>query len=169
MAKNLLTENIDKLHTMADALMEFETLSRPARYTMAGGNPVILLSRHPPGSVPRMRSRDHRLAARGRGRRSDLPLITPAARASLRRQDAIVGNTAVDGRTQHHPRLFSDGGTFQSGSVALDAVREQAIAMVESGAKILDIGGESSRPGAQVVSPAEEQRRVLPVLEALQT
>ena len=39
--------------------------------------------------------------------------------------------------------------------------------MVESGAKILDIGGESSRPGASAVSPSEEQRRVLPVLEAL--
>ena len=66
------------------------------------------------------------------------------------------------------PDSFSDGGTlFQSGSVVLDAVRGQALAMVESGATILDIGGESSRPGAQAVSPAEEQRRVLPVLEAL--
>ena len=39
--------------------------------------------------------------------------------------------------------------------------------MVEAGAVILDIGGESSRPGAEAVSSQEEQRRVLPVLEAL--
>ena len=49
----------------------------------------------------------------------------------------------------------------------LDAVLTQATAMVEAGAVILDIGGESSRPGADAVSSQEEQRRVLPVLEAL--
>ena len=66
------------------------------------------------------------------------------------------------------PDSFSDGGKlFQGDTVVLDAVREQALVMIAGGAAVLDIGGESSRPGAQVVSPAEEQRRVLPVLEAL--
>lgn len=66
------------------------------------------------------------------------------------------------------PDSFYDGGTLlQRESVALDAVRGKALAMVESGAAILDVGGESSRPGASAVSPSEEQRRVLPVLEAL--
>lgn len=66
------------------------------------------------------------------------------------------------------PDSFSDGGKlFQGDTVVLDAVRGQALAMITRGAAVLDIGGESSRPGAQAVSPAEEQRRVLPVLEAL--
>ena len=62
------------------------------------------------------------------------------------------------------PDSFSDGGTlFQGGPVALDLVREQALAMVESAATILDLGGESSRPGAPAVNPTEEIRPVLPV------
>ena len=66
------------------------------------------------------------------------------------------------------PDSFSDGGKlFQGDAVVLDAVRGQAVEMIAGGAAVLDIGGESSRPGAQAVSPAEEQRRVLPVLEAL--
>ena len=66
------------------------------------------------------------------------------------------------------PDSFSDGGKlFDGKTVRLDAVLTQATAMVEAGAVILDIGGESSRPGADAVSSQEEQRRVLPVLEAL--
>lgn len=66
------------------------------------------------------------------------------------------------------PDSFSDGGRlFDGDAVRLDAVRAQASGMVAAGAAILDIGGESSRPGADAVSSQEEQRRVLPVLEAL--
>ena len=47
------------------------------------------------------------------------------------------------------PDSFSDGGTLYDGeTVRLDTVRDQALAMVRAGAAILDIGGESSRPGA---------------------
>jgi dihydropteroate synthase len=66
------------------------------------------------------------------------------------------------------PDSFSDGGRlFDGEAVRLDAVRAQASGMVAAGAAILDIGGESSRPGADAVSSQEEQRRVLPALEAL--
>jgi dihydropteroate synthase len=66
------------------------------------------------------------------------------------------------------PDSFSDGGQlFDAGTVRLDEVRNQAQAMVAAGATVLDIGGESSRPGAVSVTSKEEQRRVLPVLEAL--
>ena len=61
------------------------------------------------------------------------------------------------------PDSFSDGGRFDSPERAL----EQARRMVAEGADIIDIGGESSRPGADPVEPAEEKRRVLPVIEAL--
>ena len=61
------------------------------------------------------------------------------------------------------PDSFSDGGRFFDSSRALDHARQ----LLEDGADILDIGGESSRPGAQPVDADEELRRVLPVLERL--
>ena len=61
------------------------------------------------------------------------------------------------------PDSFSDGGLLPS----VDAAVEAALRMEAEGADILDIGGESTRPGADPVSAEEEQRRVLPVIEAL--
>lgn len=61
------------------------------------------------------------------------------------------------------PDSFSDGGRFDSADRAV----AQAILCLEAGAEIVDIGGESTRPGAAPVSAAEEQARVLPVIEAL--
>jgi dihydropteroate synthase len=61
------------------------------------------------------------------------------------------------------PDSFSDGGRFQDTAAAVSHARRLA----EEGADILDIGGESTRPGAAPVSDDEELRRVLPVLEAL--
>ena len=65
------------------------------------------------------------------------------------------------------PDSFSDGGRLYRGAVDQDAIRAAAVAMVAAGADILDIGGESTRPGASPVAPEEELRRVLPALEAL--
>ena len=61
------------------------------------------------------------------------------------------------------PDSFSDGGRF----FAADAALEQALAMVREGAAIVDIGGESTRPGSEPVPAGEELRRVLPVVAAL--
>ncbi len=61
------------------------------------------------------------------------------------------------------PDSFSDGGSFANVQAAVD----HALALVEAGADILDIGGESTRPGSDTVGEDEELRRVLPVLEAL--
>lgn len=61
------------------------------------------------------------------------------------------------------PDSFSDGGSY----VEADAAIAQAEAMIAEGADIIDIGGESTRPGAAPVDAAEEQRRVLPLVEAL--
>ena len=66
------------------------------------------------------------------------------------------------------PDSFSDGGTLYSNDrLQLDATVERARAMVAAGAAILDIGGESTRPGAQPVSLDEELHRVVPVVEKL--
>lgn len=76
----------------------------------------------------------------------------------LGRQGLIMGVLNVT------PDSFSDGGRYD-GDVgrAVDA----ALAMVAEGASIIDIGGESTRPGAEAVDAGEEQRRVLPVIRAL--
>lgn len=66
------------------------------------------------------------------------------------------------------PDSFSDGGQWMSdGEVLLPGILDAAAAMVEAGADILDVGGESTRPGAEPVSLEQESARVLPVVEAL--
>ena len=61
------------------------------------------------------------------------------------------------------PDSFSDGGHF----LALDAALRHAEAQLEDGAEIIDVGGESTRPGAHQVSEEEEIRRVVPVISEL--
>lgn len=61
------------------------------------------------------------------------------------------------------PDSFSDGGEFDRPEPAL----QQARRMIGEGAAIIDVGGESTRPGAGAVSAREEQSRILPVIEAL--
>ena len=61
------------------------------------------------------------------------------------------------------PDSFSDGGNF----VSVDAAVEHGLRMAAEGAEILDIGGESTRPGAAPVSADEELHRVIPVIERL--
>lgn len=76
---------------------------------------------------------------------------------ALRRSPLVMGVLNVT------PDSFSDGGRFLSHRAAI----EQAHAMAAEGADILDIGGESTRPGAEAVTASEELARVLPVIEAL--
>ena len=61
------------------------------------------------------------------------------------------------------PDSFSDGGKY----IQLNQALEHAMALIAEGADLLDIGGESTRPGAAEVSLNEERRRVLPVLDGL--
>lgn len=65
------------------------------------------------------------------------------------------------------PDSFSGDGLTRGGEIHLKNVVENARRLIEAGADILDIGGESTRPGAKKVSPEEEARRVLPLIEAL--
>jgi len=61
------------------------------------------------------------------------------------------------------PDSFSDGGAYLNPSAAQDRAR----VMVEQGASIIDVGGESTRPGADVVTGDEERHRVLPVIKTI--
>jgi dihydropteroate synthase len=63
------------------------------------------------------------------------------------------------------PDSFSDGGRFDNPHIAL----RQAAMMADSGAAIIDIGGESTRPGAKSVSGHEELDRIVPIIESIQT
>jgi dihydropteroate synthase len=66
------------------------------------------------------------------------------------------------------PDSFSDGGRYIDGDkLVVSRAVDAALLMVEQGAQIIDIGGESTRPGAAVVSVSQELDRVIPVVEAL--
>lgn len=76
---------------------------------------------------------------------------------------ASIHRTLVMGVLNVTPDSFSDGGAHADVSAAVAA----GVAMAAHGADIVDVGGESTRPGAQRVSAAEERRRVLPVVAEL--
>jgi len=73
------------------------------------------------------------------------------------------GRPQVMGVVNVTPDSFSDGGQFLDPAAA----RDHALGLLEAGADWLDIGGESTRPGAEPVSEAEELDRVVPVIEAI--
>lgn len=77
----------------------------------------------------------------------------------------LGGKAVVVGILNITPDSFSDGGLFDAPEKAVDQARR----MVGEGASVIDIGGESTRPGASAVSAKEEQARILPVIEALAT
>ena len=75
----------------------------------------------------------------------------------------LGGRTLVMGIVNVTPDSFSDGGEFMS----FEAARLRALEMVAAGVDIIDIGGESTRPGADAVSLSEEERRTIPLIEAI--
>ena len=80
------------------------------------------------------------------------------------RRKMILGDrTRIMGILNVTPDSFSDGGRFDSPEKAVEC----GFQLVEDGADILDIGGESTRPGAQPVSLEEELRRTIPVIQGL--
>jgi dihydropteroate synthase len=82
----------------------------------------------------------------------------------LKQRDLLAGErTLVMGILNVTPDSFSDGGKYQDP----DRAFSRAVELEEEGADILDIGAESTRPGAQRISEAEELRRLIPVLKRL--
>jgi dihydropteroate synthase len=87
---------------------------------------------------------------------------------ALRQPRARLAGMALDrprimGIVNVTPDSFSDGGRYEDTATAV----AHGVALVEAGADILDIGGESTRPGAEPIAIEEELRRVVPVIEAL--
>lgn len=82
---------------------------------------------------------------------------------SRSRQWDVSRRTLIMGILNVTPDSFFDGGAY----LEKDKAIERALKMVEEGADIIDVGGESSRPGAAPVAAAEELRRIVPVIEEL--
>lgn len=79
------------------------------------------------------------------------------------RDFATTGHTYIMGILNVTPDSFSDGGKFNQ----IDAALKHAEEMIRDGADVIDIGGESTRPGYTKISDEEEKGRVVPVIEAV--
>ena len=88
---------------------------------------------------------------------------TPPPPALCRGRALDFTRVRIMGVVNITPDSFSDGGNFFDATAALDTISR----MTEEGADIIDIGGESTRPGSQGVDAAEELRRIMPVIERL--
>jgi dihydropteroate synthase len=112
-----------------------------------------------------------RAARRAATRAAALEVAEAMARHAARHQTLKLRDGTLDlgrgtivmGVLNVTPDSFSDGGRFLHRPAAI----ERALEMAEEGARIIDVGGESTRPGAVPVPVEEELRRVLPVLEAV--
>ncbi|AYF50948.1 dihydropteroate synthase [Pseudomonas fluorescens] len=89
--------------------------------------------------------------------------VLSSTRLSCGNRVLDLAHTHVMGILNVTPDSFSDGGRFSQ----LDAALRHAEAMVSAGATLIDVGGESTRPGARVVSPLEELERVAPIVERI--
>ena len=136
---------------------------------MAYWRPLISETGLPLAGGPLWFDRVERLA------RGDVAEILPASALPDDVAERLTAERAAIGAlTLDHPRImgilnttpdsFSDGGKFTDQSVAVDHARE----MIAAGAEIIDIGGESTRPGADFVPAPEEIARTLPVVTALE-
>ena len=88
---------------------------------------------------------------------------TPAPAVKCRGRELDFKRVRIMGVLNATPDSFSDGGEFFD----LEAALEQIARMTEEGADVIDIGGESTRPGSSGVDEAEEIQRVIPILERM--
>ncbi|HXD60556.1 MAG TPA: dihydropteroate synthase [Lacisediminihabitans sp.] len=98
---------------------------------------------------------------------SNQPQLTPGRSRTpavlRRRAPASATAPVIMGVINMTPDSFSDGGEYNR----LDAAVARAVELTEAGARLIDVGGESTRPGAQRIPLDEERRRVIPVIEEL--
>ena len=149
-----------------DVIYYFPTKAKMTEFSCSRVDDAILLSPFVKARCS-MRNRDlKRFGAAGREVRSvgAETVIHPAvAWAARDRRWALRERALLMGVLNVTPDSFSDGGRF----LDADAAVARGMQMVEEGADLIDVGGESSRPGAEPVSADEEIRRTEPVVQAL--
>lgn len=106
---------------------------------------------------------DSLAAAPGTGPATSPIPILRVAKVAKTLADLPTDRTLVMGVLNVTPDSFSDGGSYANADEAISG----GLRMHYAGADIIDVGGESTRPGAGDVSPDEEQQRILPVIKAL--
>ena len=171
----ILETNLDKLHAMADALVKYETIDETQiKDIMSGKAPK------PPadwddsvGTPPPKRPEGDTEGADRHPCRSALNLVSSLRGRSFAMSTAVqwkcrdrildLGSPVVMGVLNVTPDSFSDGGRHADRAAALAHARR----MIDEGAAIIDVGGESTRPGAQAAEAAVELERVIPVIEDL--
>src|SRR5216117_1526892 len=89
--------------------------------------------------------------------------VEPPSRWAVRGAELSLDKPVIIGIVNVTPDSFSDGGQLPS----VDAAISHCEALIADGSRLLDVGGESTRPGAEPVPAAEEIRRVVPVIDAL--
>ena len=180
LARRLIEENSDKMHAMAKALLEWETIDTEQLDDIMAGKeprpPKDWTPRTPPsgsggsgwlaGCEP-IRRRPPRKRAQREGRQRGLRprffLVLSENQAmhwQTSRFQIDLSQPRVMGIVNVTPDSFSDGGRYASTRSALAHCEK----LLVEGADILDIGGESTRPGSLPVPLEEELARVLPVL-----
>ncbi len=137
-------------------------LLRPICDATAGGDGAVLANG--PITFKRVETQGYDRASR----RLSLKSLSPDALSGFtaRRPDVLgvsLDYPRIMGVLNITPDSFSDGGA----DAGVEAAIARGLTMIDAGAEYLDIGGESTRPGASPVSMAEEQDRVLPVIEGL--
>lgn len=95
-------------------------------------------------------------------------MANPITRIQCGKHSLDLGRPRIMGILNTTPDSFSDGGSYyQQSTLSIDLALSRAETMLQQGASIIDVGGESTRPGAATVSVQEELDRVVPVVEAL--
>ena len=141
-----------------------EAVSLGAALPLAGGSIAFTAMRlweGEPGSVKHAVVRTSTIEAIGEPRIKDLLDRITAPRASI--AGVSTGRPRIMGIVNVTPDSFSDGGAHIEPHAAI----EHAKALSNAGADFIDIGGESTRPGAEPVTAEEELRRILPVFKGL--
>ena len=93
------------------------------------------------------------------------PVTALAPSLPFLRPEDVKRKTQIMAIVNVTPDSFSDGGKHSSTNI--DQIRETARRFIGEGASIVDIGGQSTRPRAELISPSEELRRILPAIEAV--
>ena len=172
-AKDILTENREHLDRISKILLERETIdAKEFEALLEGKTEEEVFPRRGGGRTPRPSPRQPAEAEQTAGREGPRPVTRPApgfaGGSAEMRADQLAA--AVPCRpcgswasSTSRPDSFSDGGLYLDADAAIAHGRE----LLAEGADILDVGGESTRPGAAAVPADEELRRTEPVVRAL--